>query len=88
MLFFQPPSGNYKNNLQFDGANGVGALAMAELSPLLKEALAVMIFNTGSGRLNYECGSDYVKVKVKSFLISVNRLKNKWRLGHGHYCHF
>ncbi|KAF7694189.1 phosphoacetylglucosamine mutase isoform X1 [Silurus meridionalis] len=53
--------------LLVDGANGIGALKMKEMEAFLKPELQVEIFNDGSsGRLNYECGADYVKVQQKA----------------------
>ena len=54
--------GNYKNKLVFDGANGVGAVAMAEFVPLLSGVLEVSQVNSGDGQLNSGCGADHVKV--------------------------
>uniref|UniRef100_A0A8C4N9Z4 Phosphoacetylglucosamine mutase n=1 Tax=Eptatretus burgeri TaxID=7764 RepID=A0A8C4N9Z4_EPTBU len=49
--------------LTMDGANGVGAPKMVELLSYLKSSLAVKIINNGeSGKLNHECGADYVKI--------------------------
>lgn len=49
-----------------DGANGIGALKMREMEPFLKSELKVELFNDGSsGRLNYQCGADHVKVQQK-----------------------
>lgn len=40
---------------------------MREMEPFLKSELQVELFNDGSsGRLNYQCGADYVKVQQKS----------------------
>ena len=54
--------GKYKNKVVFDGANGVGAVAMAEFQPLLAGVLDVSQVNTGDGELNSGCGADHVKV--------------------------
>uniref|UniRef100_UPI00358EA8D8 phosphoacetylglucosamine mutase isoform X3 n=1 Tax=Myxine glutinosa TaxID=7769 RepID=UPI00358EA8D8 len=49
--------------LTMDGANGVGAPKMAELLSYMKHSLSVKIINNGeSGKLNHECGADYVKI--------------------------
>jgi len=52
----------YKSKLLFDGANGVGAPAMAEFNKLLSGVLEVQMVNQGEGELNSGCGADYVKV--------------------------
>jgi len=54
--------GRYKNKIIFDGANGVGAVAMKEFQPLLAGVLDVGLVNTGDGELNSGCGADHVKV--------------------------
>lgn len=55
-----------RKKLLLDGANGIGALKMREMEPFLKSELEVELFNDGSsGRLNYQCGADYVKVQQK-----------------------
>lgn len=54
--------GNYKPEIYFDGANGVGALMMSAMIPYLKDSLQIQIFNQGEGTLNLNCGTDYVKV--------------------------
>lgn len=47
-----------------DGANGIGALQLKALEPYLQGELAVVLTNDGSsGKLNYLCGADYVKVQ-------------------------
>lgn len=39
---------------------------MREMEPFLKSELRLELFNDGSsGRLNYQCGADYVKVQQK-----------------------
>ncbi|XP_054258516.1 phosphoacetylglucosamine mutase [Macrosteles quadrilineatus] len=56
--------GNYKPELEFDGANGVGALKMAELLRYLSDCLYTNIHNsdtTSKGKLNHLCGADHVK---------------------------
>ncbi|XP_053634172.1 phosphoacetylglucosamine mutase isoform X2 [Cherax quadricarinatus] len=57
--------GNYDPVILFDGANGVGALAMTEFLNHLQDSLRVTIFNKGEGVLNHMCGADYVKVQQK-----------------------
>lgn len=58
-------SGQYQHSLSLDGANGVGALKMKTLQEYLGECLEVSIFNSGDGKLNYQCGADHVKVLQK-----------------------
>ena len=53
----------YKSKLLFDGANGVGAPAMAEFNKLLSDVLEVQMVNQGEGELNSGCGADYFKVR-------------------------
>jgi len=57
--------GSYQTTLLLDGANGVGALKMKILQQHLGNSLDVSIFNSGSGKLNFQCGADYVKVNQK-----------------------
>ncbi|CAD7083068.1 unnamed protein product [Hermetia illucens] len=56
-------NGNYKNLLLFDGANGVGARKMLQFLKRMKNSLNVNVFNSGQGKINHECGADYVKVQ-------------------------
>ena len=56
---------NYQPKIMFDGANGVGAPAMAEFNKLLGDVLEVQMVNQGEGELNSGCGADYVKVNSK-----------------------
>ncbi|XP_045118302.1 phosphoacetylglucosamine mutase-like [Portunus trituberculatus] len=58
-------NGNYEPVILFDGANGVGALAMEEFTKHLQDALKVTMYNKGEGVLNHLCGADYVKVQQK-----------------------
>ncbi|XP_071530798.1 phosphoacetylglucosamine mutase [Panulirus ornatus] len=58
-------NGNYDPVILFDGANGVGALAMAEFLNYMEGSLHTTIFNKGEGVLNHMCGADYVKVQQK-----------------------
>ncbi|KAM9468255.1 phosphoacetylglucosamine mutase-like [Clarias gariepinus] len=56
-----------QKRLLVDGANGIGALKMREMDAFLKSELQVELFNDGSsGRLNHQCGADYVKVQQKA----------------------
>nr|XP_045615442.1 phosphoacetylglucosamine mutase-like isoform X2 [Procambarus clarkii] len=57
--------GNYDPVILFDGANGVGAMAMAEFLKYMENSLSVTIFNKGEGVLNHMCGADFVKVQQK-----------------------
>lgn len=54
-------NGNYEPVILFDGANGIGALAMEEFMKHLQDSLKVTMFNKGEGILNHMCGADYVK---------------------------
>jgi phosphoacetylglucosamine mutase len=48
--------------LHVDCANGVGALKLQEMLPQLKDlGLEVVLYNTGEGRLNHDCGADFVQ---------------------------
>ena len=58
-------NGSYSPSLRLDGANGVGALKMKSLQNYLGDSLEVSLYNTGDGRLNFQCGADYVKVQQK-----------------------
>ena len=55
----------YRPSLRLDGANGVGALKMKQLQQYLGQCLDVSIFNSGDGKLNFQCGADFVKVQQK-----------------------
>lgn len=56
--------GEYCNKILLDGANGVGALKMEQLRERLLDQLEISINNDGSkGKLNLDCGADYVKVQ-------------------------
>ncbi|GLH05929.1 Phosphoacetylglucosamine mutase [Gryllus bimaculatus] len=59
-------NGKYIPDISFDGANGVGASKMKELQTCISEYLNVNIFNSGEGRLNHQCGADFVKVQQKA----------------------
>jgi phosphoacetylglucosamine mutase len=56
---------SYQPTLRLDGANGVGALKMKILQQHLGQCLDVSIFNSGDGKLNFQCGADFVKVQQK-----------------------
>uniref|UniRef100_A0A665V7M2 Phosphoacetylglucosamine mutase n=1 Tax=Echeneis naucrates TaxID=173247 RepID=A0A665V7M2_ECHNA len=53
-------------HLSVDGANGIGALKLHEMESHVKSELQISVFNDGSkGKLNYECGADFVKMQQK-----------------------
>ncbi|KAG8011222.1 Phosphoacetylglucosamine mutase [Nibea albiflora] len=55
-----------QKHLSVDGANGIGALKVHEMESHLKKELLISLFNDGSkGKLNYQCGADFVKVQQK-----------------------
>uniref|UniRef100_A0A3Q3AT24 Phosphoacetylglucosamine mutase n=1 Tax=Kryptolebias marmoratus TaxID=37003 RepID=A0A3Q3AT24_KRYMA len=55
-----------QKHLCVDGANGIGALKVREMESHLKKELQISIFNDGSeGKLNHQCGADFVKVQQK-----------------------
>lgn len=58
-------NGNYKNYILFDGANGVGARKMIQFLKRMNNSLNVIVFNSGEGKINEECGADYVKVQQR-----------------------
>ncbi|XP_069788307.1 phosphoacetylglucosamine mutase [Narcine bancroftii] len=52
--------------LYVDGANGIGALKLKEMEPYLEKKLKLNLCNNGTtGKLNYLCGADFVKVHQK-----------------------
>lgn len=53
-------NGNYKNFVLFDGANGVGSLKQLAFNKKLEGSLRCSVFNS-NGKINYQCGADYVK---------------------------
>ncbi|XP_033757116.1 phosphoacetylglucosamine mutase-like isoform X2 [Pecten maximus] len=56
----------YKSTLTLDAANGIGAPKAYKLTSYLADYLTIDICNDGSsGKLNYLCGADYVKVQQK-----------------------
>lgn len=57
--------GKYVNRLVFDGANGVGARKMLQFLKHMDNCLGVEVFNKGEGKINHECGADYVKVQQR-----------------------
>ncbi|KAH9398665.1 Phosphoglucomutase-3 [Tyrophagus putrescentiae] len=58
-------SANYQPHVVVDAANGVGALQLAKLAPLLKAKLTFDIVHDANGVLNYQCGADFVKVNQR-----------------------
>uniref|UniRef100_A0A182N917 Phosphoacetylglucosamine mutase n=1 Tax=Anopheles dirus TaxID=7168 RepID=A0A182N917_9DIPT len=52
--------GNYRNQLYYDGANGVGSLKMLGFVKKLNDTLNVRVFNS-NGKINFKCGADFVK---------------------------
>ncbi|XP_040921141.1 phosphoacetylglucosamine mutase isoform X1 [Toxotes jaculatrix] len=55
-----------QKHLSVDGANGIGALKVREMESHLKRELQISLFNDGSkGKLNHQCGADFVKVQQK-----------------------
>ncbi|XP_046642419.1 phosphoacetylglucosamine mutase-like [Daphnia pulicaria] len=58
-------NGSYQHSLSLDGANGVGALKMKAFQEYLGNCIEVTIYNSGDGKLNYQCGADHIKVLQK-----------------------
>ncbi|KAM9840181.1 phosphoacetylglucosamine mutase [Aulostomus maculatus] len=54
-----------QKHLTVDGANGIGALKVREMEKHLKRELQISLFNDGKGKLNHQCGADFVKVQQK-----------------------
>ncbi|XP_008300912.1 phosphoacetylglucosamine mutase [Stegastes partitus] len=54
-----------QKHLIVDGANGIGALKVREMEAHLKKELQISLFNDGKGKLNHQCGADFVKVQQK-----------------------
>lgn len=46
-------NGNYVPHILLDGANGVGAEIMQEMSKSLEGLLSISLYNDGSGKLNH-----------------------------------
>ncbi|XP_056150763.1 phosphoacetylglucosamine mutase [Lampris incognitus] len=56
-----------QKHLVVDGANGIGALKIREMEGHIKKGLQISLFNDGTGgKLNYQCGADFVKVQQKA----------------------
>jgi phosphoacetylglucosamine mutase len=54
---------NYVPSVVVDGANGVGAIKLKKMQQFLGNSLDITIVNDGNGKLNHECGADFVKVQ-------------------------
>ncbi|XP_024912597.1 phosphoacetylglucosamine mutase [Cynoglossus semilaevis] len=55
-----------QKQLWVDGANGIGALKLREMESHLNNKLQICVFNDGNtGKLNHQCGADFVKVQQK-----------------------
>ena len=69
-LFQAETKGNYKNELDLDCANGVGAIAARDFIEVVSpQILKMNIYcdNTENAQLlNLNCGADFVKVQQKS----------------------
>ena len=72
-LFQAETKGNYKNELDLDCANGVGAIAakgfMKVLEVVSPQTLKINIYSDNIKNdqlLNLNCGADFVKVQQKS----------------------
>lgn len=56
-----------QKHLSLDGANGIGALKVKEMESHLAKELQISLYNDGSsGKLNFQCGADFVKVQQKA----------------------
>ncbi|XP_071089934.1 phosphoacetylglucosamine mutase-like [Haliotis cracherodii] len=56
--------GAYQDTLYLDAANGVGAIKVQLILKHLNDTLRINLFNDGSsGKLNYQCGADFVKMQ-------------------------
>ncbi|XP_062573911.1 phosphoacetylglucosamine mutase-like [Saccostrea cucullata] len=56
---------SYNACLYLDAANGVGGGKVPVLQAKLGEPLTINLVNDGSGKLNHDCGADFVKVQQK-----------------------
>ena len=69
-LFQAETKGNYKNELDLDCANGVGAIAAKDFIEFISpQTLKINIFSDNIENdqlLNLNCGADFVKVQQKS----------------------
>ncbi|CAL9692285.1 unnamed protein product [Knipowitschia caucasica] len=56
-----------QKHLSLDGANGIGALKVREMEHNVAKELQISLHNDGStGKLNHQCGADFVKVQQKA----------------------
>ncbi|KAI5645642.1 phosphoglucomutase/phosphomannomutase, alpha/beta/alpha domain I domain-containing protein [Phthorimaea operculella] len=62
-----PVFGNYSTTLYIDGANGVGGKKLNIIKKTLDGELDLVLYNIGGngGKLNLNCGADFVKVSQK-----------------------
>ncbi|CAF4810244.1 unnamed protein product [Pieris macdunnoughi] len=62
-----PVCGNYNTTLYVDGANGVGGKKLNIIKKTLDGELDLVLYNLGGngGKLNLNCGADFVKVSQK-----------------------
>lgn len=59
--------GECVGDLTVDCANGVGAAKLQELAKHVSSKLRIHVANDGTtGRLNENCGADYVKINQKA----------------------
>uniref|UniRef100_A0A336LSL1 Phosphoacetylglucosamine mutase n=1 Tax=Culicoides sonorensis TaxID=179676 RepID=A0A336LSL1_CULSO len=66
-------NGHYRKKVLFDGANGVGALKMLSFARKLEPCLEIEVLNK-NGKINYNCGADFVKVQ-QTFPLSFEDVK-------------
>ncbi len=73
MLLQKKTNGDYNHELDFDGANGVGAISMQALMSVVNgsenDLMQVNIYNgnvENGQMLNAGCGADFVKVQQRS----------------------
>ncbi|XP_039275740.1 phosphoacetylglucosamine mutase isoform X2 [Nilaparvata lugens] len=60
--------GNYKPEIEFDGANGVGSVIVKDFAQAIGDALKINVHNdrvNEVGVLNKECGAEFVKTQQK-----------------------
>lgn len=55
-------NGSYRNELIFDGANGVGARKMLQFLKRLNKSLCVQVYNSGEGKINEKVWSNQIIV--------------------------
>ena len=56
----------YDRFVTVDCANGVGAVKMAHLRDKISDVIQIRLENTGQGKLNDNCGADFVKLYQKA----------------------